>query len=82
MFSSCSSVLELLEANNNFLGRLKQISTESKPLSNAMLSLLKLVDQFQGLWNKIEERRIETLGAEIRQLWDWFVSLLDQARQL
>lgn len=82
MFSSCSSVLELLEANNNFLGRLKQISTESKPLSNAMLSLLKLVDQFQGLWNKIEEGRIETLGAEIRQLWDWFVSLLDQARQL
>ncbi len=82
MFSSCSSVLELLEANNNFLGRLKQISTESKPLSNAMLSLLKLVDQFQGLWNRIEERRIETLGAEIRQLWDWFVSLLDQARQL
>lgn len=47
-----------------------------------MLSLLKLVDQFQGLWNKIEEGRIETLGAEIRQLWDWFVSLLDQARQL
>jgi hypothetical protein len=82
VFSSCSSVLELLEANNNFLGRLKQISTESKPLSNAMLSLLKLVDQFQGLWNKIEEGRIETLGAEIRQLWDWFVSLLDQARQL
>lgn len=82
MFSSCSSVLELLEANNIFLGRLKQISTESKPLSNAILSLLKLVDQFQGLWNKIEEGRIESLGAEIRQLWDWFVSLLDQARQL
>lgn len=58
VFESCNSVLELLEANNHFLNRLKEVTTESQPLSNAMLSLLKLVEQFQSLWIKMEEGNI------------------------
>lgn len=62
VFEPCYSVLELLEANNTFLSRLKEVSTENRALSNAMLSLLKLVEQLQSLWLKMEEGQIESLG--------------------
>lgn len=45
VFESCKSVLELLEANNELVGKLKKVTTEDKSLSNSLMWLIKIVEQ-------------------------------------
>lgn len=71
-----------MRANQSFLDQLKELTIENKSVSNALLSLGKIVERFENLGQQIENHESIAIDHEVEQIWSWFLSMLDQAKSI
>ena len=47
-----------------------------------MLSLVKIIDRLQYINKQCEEDHEVKVISDLEQIWSWFLSMLDQAKQI